>query len=135
MSTRAKIIVKDEYDTLYFYRHSDGYPEGVKPTLTVLLDMLKKGLVRNNVGQFAGWLILIGAWEYDTLPKRIKEKYDVENSEFKPDLKNNGFDWKVGAYEPITSDHVDFAYQYIFNLKTKEIKVYEYNDKLIETWK
>ena len=34
MSTRANIILKDSYDKLYFYRHCDGYPEGVAPTLT-----------------------------------------------------------------------------------------------------
>ena len=27
MSTRANIIIKDARTTLYFYRHSDGYPE------------------------------------------------------------------------------------------------------------
>ena len=60
MSTRANIVIKDEYSELWFYRHSDGYPEGTLPTLTEFLDAVKAGLIRNNVSQAAGWLIIIG---------------------------------------------------------------------------
>lgn len=51
MSTRANIIVKDKHDTLWFYRHSDGYPEGTLPSLNKFLDMVKSGKIRDNVGQ------------------------------------------------------------------------------------
>jgi hypothetical protein len=67
MSTRANIIIKDDRDKMYFYRHSDGYPEGVKPTLSKLLEFLKAGNLRNNVQQFAGHLIVIGAKHVNNL--------------------------------------------------------------------
>ena len=51
MSTRANIIIKDSYNKLYFYRHSDGYPEGTMPTLTKFLDMVVNKEIRNNVLQ------------------------------------------------------------------------------------
>ena len=83
MSTRANIIIKDEYDKLWFYRHHDGYPSVTLPSLNKFLSWIKEGKIRNNVNQAAGWLILLGAEEYGN-----KGSFD-ENS-----------DWKVGAYEP-----------------------------------
>ena len=67
MSTRANIIIKDEHSQLIFYRHSDGYPEGALPTLNKFMDWVKAGKIRDNVDQASGWLILIGAQEYDTV--------------------------------------------------------------------
>ena len=103
MSTRANVILKDEQDKLIFYRHSDGYPEGTLPTLNEFLDLLKKGTIRNNVSQSAGWLIVIGANEYKT--------------QYPPQ------DWKVGAYEPTTNIHGDIEYLYTIDLISKSIKV------------
>jgi len=65
MSTRAGVIIKDGHDELHFYRHSDGYPEGTLPTLEKFLNLVKEGKIRNNVDQAAGWLIIIGAEEYN----------------------------------------------------------------------
>ena len=136
MSTRCNIIVKDDWGEIIFYRHSDGYPEGVKPTLTKLLDMLDTDL-RNNVSQFSGWLVLIGAWEY--------EKYIAKNSKnFIVNHKYSHDGWKVGAYEPAPELSGDIEYLYIFDLEKKEIQVYKYREdyetgkvtkKLIDTWK
>lgn len=69
MSTRANIVIKDRHDKLFFYRHSDGYPEGTLPTLNKFIDWVKSGKIRDNVSQAAGWLIILGALEYNTLPE------------------------------------------------------------------
>ena len=63
MSTRANIIIKDNYDKLFFYRHSDGYPECTKTSLEEFMKLYSNKL-RDNVSQSAGWLILHGALEY-----------------------------------------------------------------------
>ena len=104
MSTRANIKMIDSFgDELWFYRHSDGYPEGTMPTLNKFLDLVKKGKIRDNVGQASGWLIMIGHEEYGSM--------SVEA------------DWKVGSYEPTNSMHGDIEYLYIIDLDKREIKV------------
>ena len=104
MSTRANIIIKDDYKQLWFYRHSDGYPDGTLPTLNKFLDLVKSGKIRSNVSQAAGWLIIIGAEEY------AQEKIDYEHTR-----------WKVGAYEPTTGQHGDIEYLYTIDLIKKEV--------------
>jgi hypothetical protein len=102
MSTRANILVKDIHgDSLWFYRHSDGYPEGTLPTLQKFIKMITDGQIRNNVGQACGWLILIGHEEYGS--------------------KKGG--WKIGAYEPTTGQHGDIEYLYTVDLGTGLIDV------------
>lgn len=120
MSTRANIIIKDDYGKLYFYRHSDGYPEGTMPTLNKFLELVKTDKIRDNVGQSAGWLIVIGAIEFQTVDAKLfdnpKNKFNPENvSQFSPG------DWQVGAYEPTTGIHGDIEYLYVIDLDTKEI--------------
>lgn len=107
MSKRCNIIVKDQYDELFFYRHSDGYPAGALPTLREFMALVGEK-IRDNVGQSAGWLIVIGNHEY--------RKYAGEY----PDI----MDWKVGAYEPTTGLHGDIEYVYILDLQKKEIRVH-----------
>jgi len=126
MSTRANIIIEDGYDKLYFYRHSDGYPSGVKESLDRFVDMVRNGSIRNNVVQASGWLILIGAAEYDY-------NHDIESNEYGREL-NTGIqdllskngkgysDWKVGAYEPTTEIHGDIDHLYVVNLQEIEWK-------------
>jgi hypothetical protein len=67
MSTRANIVIKDKHSQLIFYRHSDGYPEGTLPSLKKFMSWVKAGTIRNNVSQAAGWLIMVGAQEYDSV--------------------------------------------------------------------
>ena len=43
MSTSASIIIKDKAIKLYFYRHSDGYPETTLTSLNKFLDKVKSG--------------------------------------------------------------------------------------------
>lgn len=58
LSTRANIVITDGGDELVFYRHSDGHPESTLPTLAQFLNLVNNGLVRDNTGQAAGWLII-----------------------------------------------------------------------------
>jgi hypothetical protein len=101
MGTRCNIKVTDGRGTLWYYRHSDGYPECVLPSLEPLMDALRAGEVRDNVGQFSGWLVVIGNREYN-------RTRDIRG-------------WKCGAYEPTTGQHGDIEYLYRIDLVTKEL--------------
>jgi hypothetical protein len=127
MSTRANIIVKDQYGELIFYRHSDGYPKGAMPTLEKFLQYVKENRIRDNVEQAAGWLIILGREEYREAYKNeswANTKFDGEPS--KPShARNDGYggnDWKVGAIEPATCIHGDIEYLYVIDLDKKTIR-------------
>lgn len=98
MSTRANVIIKDDQCTLYFYRHSDGYPECCGLDLKEFVKGYSEHL-RSNACQSAGHLILRGHAEYK-----------------KEDLLGDGMGWKVGAYEPTDSIHGDVEYIYVIDL-------------------
>jgi len=143
MSTRANILLTESYtwkdakgkektttDTLYFYRHSDGYPEGTLPTLNIFMDWLKNGKIRPDLQQCGGWLIMLGALEYNTIPKY---KTELEMS-FGREIETTNIstieppnDWKVGAYEPTTAIHGDIEYLYTVNLTSLTIEVKKVN--------
>ena len=122
MSTRANIRIKDEYDEVLFYRHSDGYPAGALPTLQKFLQWVDEGRIRDNVSQASGWLIMIGAAEYD-------KRYDgnawvPKETLLEPPLPADSFSWKVGAYEPATQLYPDIEYLYVVDLAARQIEVY-----------
>lgn len=144
MSTRAGIIVKDKFESIHFYRHSDGYPEGTLPTLEKFLNLVKEKKIRNNASQASGWLIMIGAQEYSNgliygCPKCKTELKGEECPkcggelnffEKQKDLKdilnpsdNDVSGWKVGAYEPTRNvyKHGDLDYIYTIDLEKLEI--------------
>ena len=128
MSTRANIIIKDGNQELWFYRHSDGYPEGTMPTLKKFLNYVKSGKIRDNVGQASGWLILIGAEEYKeyNIPRKGKSYdflTDEETKEWEGKISSKPNDWKVGAYEPTAGQHGDIEYLYTIDLQKKTIDV------------
>ena len=106
MSTRCNVVVRDGGDELWFYRHSDGYPESVLPSLEPLMEKLRDGALRDNVNQFSGWLIVLGNEGYG----RRSPGYD---------------DWKVGHYEPTTGLHGDVNYVYEIDLRSKELTARE----------
>jgi hypothetical protein len=112
MSTRANIVIKDKGEKLYFYRHSDGYPSGTMPTLEIFSRWIKEGKIRKNISQGSGWLIVLGALEYETvkIPKRVEDTEDPQ-------------DWKVGAYEPTTELHGDIQYLYTIDINTGDIDI------------
>lgn len=107
MSTRCNIVVKDSKgfrEHLIFYRHCDGYPEGVLPLLTKFMTWVKEGKLRNNPEQSAGWLIVLGHQEYEILPEPSK-------------------DWQVGSIEPATQIHSDIEYLYVCDLSLLTIDI------------
>ncbi len=113
MSTRANIVITDNDDKLFFYKHSDGYPEGTLPTLERFLKHVKNGEIRDNVCQASGWLIIFGNTEYE------------QGSE--PTRESSG--WKVGAYEPTIGIHGDIEYLYHVDLVEEKITVVTENFK------
>lgn len=132
MSTRCNIVLTESYswkdektgkeknrtEKLFFYRHSDGYPEGALPTLLKFVHAIKSGKIRNNLSQCAGWLVLYGAIEYDTMKDAFEGKY-------KPDLLEHLYGWKVGAYEPTTTLHCDINYKYEIDVNKATIKCFK----------
>jgi len=128
MSTRTNLIIQDQYSKLWFYRHSDGYPEGTYKTLCEFMQRVVDNTIRNNVGQAAGWLIVIGHEEYKagtprnpdgTFRKRTKDEQERVESHKKYS------DWKVGSYEPTESRHADIEYLYILDLPSGIVQVYQ----------
>lgn len=103
MSTRANVVIKDEYTTLYFYRHSDGYPSETGESLKRFVEGYKSGKYRLDAMQSAGWLVLHGHEEYGR------------------DAKT----WKVGAYEPTSEIHGDIDYKYVIDLKEQTITCFD----------
>ena len=137
MSTRSQIkIVDNSGSELWFYRHSDGYPGGNLPVLREFVGMIKEGLIRNNVEQSAGWLIIAGAKEYayNLLPDtpankeldwgaRMEKANKIPIKKIAPIKGLMG--WKVGAYEPCPCKELrgDVEWLYEVNVETKEIKI------------
>lgn len=132
MSTRANIIIKDNYSHLYFYRHSDGYPEGVQGSLLKFRDWLRDGKIRNNVGQGSGWLILLGALEYEEYTN-IHKMLSLDSYDQVPPPT----DWKVGAYEPTTGLHGDIEHLYLIDMKAmtvSELKIEWTKEDISKEW-
>jgi|WetSurSiteA1Bulk_404760.scaffolds.fasta_scaffold13001_1 hypothetical protein len=133
MSTRANIIIRDEIfnDSLIFYRHSDGYPKGTLPTLKKFMLYVCTGRIRDNVEQSAGWLILIGAKEYEKVYAGgglYHTKKDITIPEKESNKSYSGMEWKCGSYEPATGIHPDIEYLYELNLTKKTIEIKEVID-------
>lgn len=134
MSTRANIVIKDSQwgmeRELWFYRHCDGYPEGALPTLKRFCDWVRDGKIRDNVGQAAGWLILIGAEEYayDWHTDKIRSLQEVASP------RDDSFSgWKCGAYEPTTGEHGDIEFLYTIDLTNRILSVKDiYDGKVVE---
>lgn len=131
MSTRANVILFDTWtshegkkhtEKLYFYRHSDGYPEGVKETLDKFCNLIKDKKIRNNLSQSAGWLIMIGASEYDYVRGYGSEDYGKPANSILSEMVDSPPDWKAGAYEPTTGLHGDIEHLYIVDVQKGEWK-------------
>jgi len=130
MSTRANIKIVDKYSTLWFYRHSDGYPEGTLPTLEKFLQYVKDGKIRGNCSQGAGWLIIIGAEEYKNyqIPRegaRWSDLSSVEAKKWEGKIPTEPRNWKVGAYEPTSGQHGDIEFLYTIDLEKMTITTEE----------
>lgn len=58
MSTRASVQIIDGKDVLYFYQHSDGYPEGLGKTLEEALKVPLVAGCKNDAEYLAGALLM-----------------------------------------------------------------------------
>jgi hypothetical protein len=129
MSTRCQIVITDAFDDkLFFYRHSDGYPEVTQKNLESFLEYVKAEHIRDNAEQAAGWLIIFGAQDYAKI--KVYENGELVSPPpklLKDYLPAKGlFSWKVGAYEPCSQNlHGDIRYFYHVNLETKTVTCYE----------
>ena len=108
MATRCNIrVIEDEHREMWFYRHYDGYPSSVLPSLEPLMEGLRNGQLRANLSQFAGWLIVVGHYEY--------KDDDFDEADYPL------IGWKCGAYEPTTGQHGDIEYLYTLDLRSKTL--------------
>lgn len=126
MSTRANIVIQDEYSKLWFYRHCDGYPSGTLPTLKKFCDYVTGGLIRDNAMQASGWLILIGAEENgEYMAKTKTQGYTMKKKKnlLSPNGEDSFMGWKCGAYEPTTRQHEDIEFLYTVDLKARTLTV------------
>lgn len=123
MSTRCNIIIKDkdldDDSFLIFYRHCDGYPEGVAETLGEFLELVKTNRLRDNVEQAAGWLIMLGNEEYAKTGETL--------ASIRANTKGTNLKFKVGAYEPSTCIHGDIEYLYEIDLTAKTLRGWEHD--------
>ena len=114
MSTRCNVIIADKWTDpvrpIIFYRHDDGYPEGVKDTLDQFVGYARDGKIRDDALQAGGWLVILGAREIE------KHNYHGGSPEGEGET---GMGWKVGTYEPATGINSDAEYVHIVDLVTK----------------
>lgn len=108
MSTRALVIIKDEDESVQFYRHSDGYPEHTGKDLIDFVQGYATGAMRLSAMQSGGWLVIRGHAEY--LDGGFTAKPGSDEC----------MGWKCGAYEPTSAksaDETDVQYTYTIDLQ------------------
>ena len=103
MSIRSNIKVTDAYgDTLWFYRHSDGYPHGPHGAvafLRVFMQRVANGEYRDNSNQSSGHLVVMGSTD-----EYVKG-------------------WKASLIEPTSGMHSDIEWLYTCNLEKRQLHV------------
>jgi hypothetical protein len=128
MSTRCQVILTDKWgEKLWFYRHSDGYLSGVLPTLIQFMKWIEEGKIRANTEQSGGWLIMLGAREYDTIytgktPDWYRKKKSREF--FEPGSVKSISGWKVGAYEPCPPG-MKGDIEYLYTISLTDFTIYK----------
>lgn len=127
MSTRSQIVIKDEYDEQWFYRHSDGYPEGNLPALFTFMTWIEEEKIRRNVEQSSGWLVLIGADEYGYDFDYKTGKETRKKTVLEPIGNERFSSWKYGAYEicPHKEPHGDIEWLYIIDIEKNTLTIKE----------
>jgi hypothetical protein len=99
MSTRASVVVKDGRDKLYFYQHSDGYPDGLGVSLDRFIQSEKAKSHIDDIEYFCGVLLI-----------EINRDY-IEQKTRLPDLV------------PALGIHGDESYTYIIDCRNLTIKI------------
>lgn len=148
MATSANIILSESHSyqskngkyvtktrNLIFYRQCEGNPENTLPILQVFMNWIQEGNLRSNLNQCAGWLTILGAMEYNAIPKLLcfKEKLGYsELSKLRPPKVV-----KCGSFEPTTAIHGDIDYLYevdvnFIKLTSKRVKYLEDGTQVFE---
>ena len=132
MSTRSQVIIKDQDSEQWFYRHSDGYPEGNMPILRKFIQLVRDGKIRNNVSQGSGWLTVLGMIEYQSMnpawfPEFGQDSWKVKDSQVGQILATlEPTNWKQGSYEPEgPGRHGDIEFIYIVDMNAGTVTGYE----------
>lgn len=97
------------------------------PTLQKFIGWLRDGHIRNNVGQAAGWLILIGAAEYNTY-YTVADGQKTKPTVLEPlglVVPDSSREWKCGSYEPTGGVHGDIEFLYEIDVEAKTISCFE----------
>jgi len=111
MSTRSNIKVTGQFgEDLWFYRHSDGYPEGAMPLIQKFMGYVRDKRIRTDKSQACGWLIMLGNQEYERCG--LEPGHDVNIS-----------GWQVGSIEPTTGEHGDIEFLYEIHLDPLALKI------------
>jgi len=122
VSTRANIVLYDQSyrGKMWFYKHSDGYPEGTLPLILRFMKMVEEGQIRRNTVQAGGWMVLLGmqdhAWMFG-LPQVTLLDYYRRKAECSTALS-----WKIGSVEPTTGQHGDIEWLYRLDLLTNVLQ-------------
>ena len=121
MSTRCHVVLMDSYENqVWFYRHSDGYPSGVQPTLDKFCEWRNQDRIRDDPMQAAGWLVLLGMQEYATGEYGTPHQ-DTQLKNLAPGVE--GFSgWKIGAYEPTNTCFSDAQYLHVVDMEKGEYR-------------
>jgi hypothetical protein len=111
---------------LVFYRQADGSPEAIMPVLNVFLKWIKEGKLRGNLGQCGGWLTILGAIEYNNIPKFLYFKEKLGFSELNTIQMPKV--WRCGSFEPAPaiSGDIDFLYEIDINEAKLTVKKVSY---------
>jgi len=121
MSTRCNIILEETNNNnefqIWLYRHSDGYPSGVFPTLSKFIQYMLDGFIKKDISQSSGWLILLGIREH--LEIINDDGYDIEYI-FSPVRRE---DWEVGNYIVTSGIHGDIEYLYALDYTKQTITI------------
>ncbi len=120
MSTRCQIVVKGN-ETAKIYKHSDGYPEGVMPVLT---ELLQQFIPERGEDHEYCTAQIIRAFARDD------ERHRVEMLEA---AKANGTQFLIENYSKPSmlswgvsdSWHWDIAFYYLVDLVAGEVLIYE----------
>lgn len=109
MSTRAQIILREGNKELWFYRHNDGYPQTILPSLNKFLQWIREDKIRDNIIQASGWLVLLGRGELSYL------------SGLEPEVNAVG-GWEAGAYQPCPPTEI-YGIEYLYTIDLEKKKV------------
>jgi hypothetical protein len=116
-SKSGKVVTKTRQ--LIFYRQNDGHPDGILPVLQVFMKWISEGRLRNKLGQCGGWLTILGAIEYNNIPKYLyfKERLGFIELNALPFPRL----WRCGSFEPATSISGDIDYLYEIDISLPQL--------------